>query len=121
ILHQNQTDDPRTLLGQDSRPNPSSNQPTSKVEIVLSAMTTLWTIGLKDQFEQGRRFIETELHLDKIRASDDNKTHKVNDLVSEWLGSLLSCYALTNDTMFRDRAQELAEALEPVYDAGTGW
>ncbi|GBP63539.1 Mannosyl-oligosaccharide alpha-1,2-mannosidase IA, partial [Eumeta japonica] len=37
-----------------------------------------------------------------------------------FVGGLLSCYALTGDGMFRDKAAEVADALLPAFDTPTG-
>lgn len=37
-----------------------------------------------------------------------------------FVGGLLSCYALTGDSMFRDKAAEVADALLPAFDTPTG-
>lgn len=37
-----------------------------------------------------------------------------------FMGGLLSCYALTGDAMFRDKATEVADALLPAFDTPTG-
>lgn len=36
------------------------------------------------------------------------------------VGGLLSCFALTGDAMFRDKAREVAERLLPAFDTPTG-
>lgn len=37
-----------------------------------------------------------------------------------FVGGLLSCYALTGDVVFRDKAAEVADALLPAFDTPTG-
>lgn len=37
-----------------------------------------------------------------------------------FVGGLLSCYALTGDSIFRDKAVEVANALLPAFDTPTG-
>lgn len=37
-----------------------------------------------------------------------------------FIGGLLSCYALTGDGVFRDKAVEVADALLPAFETPTG-
>ena len=37
-----------------------------------------------------------------------------------FVGGLLSCFALTGDTMFREKADHIAEKLLPAFDTPTG-
>lgn len=37
-----------------------------------------------------------------------------------FVGGLLSCYALTGDTLFRDKAEHIAEKLLPAFQTPTG-
>lgn len=37
-----------------------------------------------------------------------------------FVGGLLSCYALTGDTLFRDKAERIAEKLLPAFQTPTG-
>lgn len=37
-----------------------------------------------------------------------------------FIGGLLSCYALTGDVLFRDKAQQIADKLLPAFDTPTG-
>lgn len=37
-----------------------------------------------------------------------------------FVGGLLSCYALTGDTLFRDKAESIAEKLLPAFQTPTG-
>lgn len=37
-----------------------------------------------------------------------------------FVGGLLACYALTGDTVFKDKAVEVADALLPAFETPTG-
>lgn len=37
-----------------------------------------------------------------------------------YVGGLLSCYTMTGDTMFRDKAQYVADKLLPAFQTSTG-
>ena len=62
---------------------------------IVSSMSTLWLMGLMDEFSRGRKWIKHEM------VVDDRGLVKI--------GALLSCYALTGDIMFRDKAQAFAD------------
>lgn len=67
---------------------------------LVGAMSTLWIMGLKDEFEQGRKWIEKEMII------DDRSLTKV--------GSLLSVYALSGDGLFKNKAREIADLYNPT-------
>lgn len=37
-----------------------------------------------------------------------------------FVGGLLTCFAMTGDVMFRDKAQQIAQKLLPAFDTPTG-
>lgn len=37
-----------------------------------------------------------------------------------FIGGLLSCYALTGDPLFKDKAEYIAQKLLPAFDSATG-
>ena len=100
---------------------PLSQKPSSFSEArtpgrtILSAMTTLWIMGLREEFDQGRAWIACELNLESVE-------HPVliQNIVNEYLGSLLSCYALTKDWLFLDKAQQVALAIDKAYRNDSG-
>ncbi|XP_028028990.1 mannosyl-oligosaccharide alpha-1,2-mannosidase IA-like [Bombyx mandarina] len=57
--------------------------------------------------------IETVLELQDSELS-------VFETTIRFVGGLLSCYALTGDTIFRDKAAEVADALLPAFETPTG-
>nr|XP_021206977.2 mannosyl-oligosaccharide alpha-1,2-mannosidase IA [Bombyx mori] len=57
--------------------------------------------------------IETVLELQDSELS-------VFETTIRFVGGLLSCYALTGDTIFRDKAAEVADTLLPVFETPTG-
>jgi mannosyl-oligosaccharide alpha-1,2-mannosidase len=67
---------------------------------LVGAMSTLWIMGLKEEFEQGRKWIEKEMII------DDRSLTKV--------GSLLSVYALSGDALFKNKAREIADLYNPT-------
>ncbi|KAJ6221815.1 hypothetical protein RDWZM_000360 [Blomia tropicalis] len=82
---------------------------------IVTSLSTLWIMGMTEQFDRGRQWIENNLHFNQI-----NQYVNVHDTITQFVGSLLSCYALTDDPMFRDKALEIAERLELAYHPITG-
>ena len=82
---------------------------------ILAAMSTLWIMDLKEEFEQGRQWIDEKLNL-----SNMGKEVVVFRVVTEYIGGLLSCYALTDDLKFVIKAKEMANKLSKVYETSTG-
>src|SRR5699024_2953135 len=86
---------------------------------IVASMGTLWIMDMKEEFAKGREWIKNNLHFDKI-------DHKINVVVAialfcaEYLAPLLSCYALTGDDLFLEKAKLVAKALEPAHRTRTG-
>ena len=88
-------------------------------------MSTFWIMGMTDQFEQGRKWIDNHfkpknLFNGKFTGENLNKKNfgklEFYDKPYRYLGSLLSCYALTKDGMFLKKAIEIAEIWNPNFD-----
>lgn len=82
---------------------------------LVSAMTTLWVMDLKEEFEFGRKWIQEEMD---FNVKDEAII--IFDIVADIIGSLVSCYALTKDWLFVEKAREVADILKQSYDTPTG-
>ncbi|KAF2894512.1 hypothetical protein ILUMI_11640 [Ignelater luminosus] len=82
---------------------------------ILDGLDTLFIMGLNDEFKQGRDWIANDLNIDAL--SSDVSVFEVN---IRFIGGLLACYALTGDTIFRDKAQQIADKLLPAFQTPTG-
>lgn len=82
---------------------------------MVNAMTTFALTGMEAEFEQGTRWVETQLEFEKL-----DKDLSVSRIVSSYIGALLSCFALTWNRIFLDKAEQLALKLEPAYKSETG-
>src|SRR5699024_1692022 len=74
---------------------------------IISGMSTLWIMAqgeplgpLQEEFYRGRHWIETKLNRTKIGS-------KSSQVVTDYVGSLLSLYALTGDQMYLKNAKAL--------------
>lgn len=66
---------------------------------IVAAMSTLWVMDLKEEFAQGKEWIDTNLDLTKF-----NRNLNVFEIITHYIGGLLSSYALSNETMFLEHA-----------------
>ena len=82
---------------------------------ILASMTTLWIMNMNSEFEKGKNWIENQLDLREM-----NRSLVAFDMIPTYIGSLLSCYALTGDAMFLNKAKEIEILLRPVFDSLTG-
>ncbi|XP_045446919.1 mannosyl-oligosaccharide alpha-1,2-mannosidase IA [Melitaea cinxia] len=82
---------------------------------IVDGMDTLYIMGLMDEFREGRDWIAEHFHINEIDTD-----LSVFETTIRFVGGLLSCYALTGDTVFRDKAAEVADALLPAFETPTG-
>ncbi|XP_046392272.1 mannosyl-oligosaccharide alpha-1,2-mannosidase IA-like isoform X2 [Ischnura elegans] len=82
---------------------------------IVDGLDTLYIMGMEEEFNQGREWIANNLDLNNMNA--DLSVFETN---IRFVGGLLSCYALTGDVMFRDKAEHVAEKLLPAFKTPTG-
>ncbi|XP_066139079.1 mannosyl-oligosaccharide alpha-1,2-mannosidase IA isoform X2 [Euwallacea fornicatus] len=82
---------------------------------ILDGIDTLYIMGLNEEFKQARDWVAKELDVDAVVA--DVSVFEVN---IRFVGGLLTCYALTGEVMFRDKAQLIADKLLPAFNTPTG-
>ncbi|CAG0884380.1 unnamed protein product [Cyprideis torosa] len=96
---------------------------------IVDGMSTLWIMGLKDEFERGKEWIRDNLNFKQNRMKrSQSKTLmflqsafvSVFETNIRFIGGLLSCYALTGDRLFATKAEEVATALLPAFNSPTG-
>lgn len=82
---------------------------------IVDGLDTLWIMGLKDRFKDGRDWIEAHLTLDDIKSE-----MSVFETIIRFVGGLLTCYAFTKDEVFLRRSVEIADKMLPAFDTPTG-
>lgn len=82
---------------------------------IVDGLDTLYLMGLMDEFREGRDWIAENLHFNEMDSE-----LSVFETTIRFVGGLLTCYAFTGDTVFRDKAAEVADALLPAFDTPTG-
>ncbi|XP_059056617.1 mannosyl-oligosaccharide alpha-1,2-mannosidase IA [Achroia grisella] len=82
---------------------------------IVDGLDTLYLMGLMDEFREGRDWIAEHFHINEIDSD-----LSVFETTIRFVGGLLTCYAFTGDTVFRDKAAEVADALLPAFESPTG-
>ncbi|KAF4520937.1 hypothetical protein B566_EDAN008912, partial [Ephemera danica] len=82
---------------------------------IVDSMDTLYIMGFMDEFQRGREWIAKNLNL-----SYADKDLSVFETNIRFVGGLLSCYALTGDTMFREKVVHIVDKLLPAFETPTG-
>ncbi|CAG9824004.1 unnamed protein product [Phaedon cochleariae] len=86
---------------------------------ILDGLDTLYVMGLDEEFRQARDWVADELDVDKI-AKDMVADVSVFEVNIRFVGGLLACFALTGDTVFKEKAQQIADKLLPAFNTPTG-
>lgn len=79
---------------------------------IVSSMSTLWVMDMNEQFNSGKVWIRDNLNFSRIIQHIN-----VQHTVTQFIGSLLSTYALTGDDLFLQKAIEIAIVLRPAYES----
>ncbi|KAG8228037.1 hypothetical protein J437_LFUL007207 [Ladona fulva] len=82
---------------------------------IVDGLDTLYIMGMEEEYNQGREWIANNLDLNNM-----NSDLSVFETNIRFVGGLLSCYALTGDVMFREKAEHVAEKLLPAFKTPTG-
>uniref|UniRef100_A0A4W4G2U1 alpha-1,2-Mannosidase n=1 Tax=Electrophorus electricus TaxID=8005 RepID=A0A4W4G2U1_ELEEL len=77
---------------------------------LIDALDTMWILDLKEEFEEAKRWVETELSFSK------NVDVNLFESTIRILGGLLSTYHLTGDTLFLDKAKDIGSRLMPAFN-----
>ncbi|KAM4746523.1 mannosidase, alpha, class 1B, member 1b [Anableps anableps] len=77
---------------------------------LIDALDTMWILGLKQEFEEAREWVATELTFNK------NVDVNLFESTIRILGGLLSTYHLTGDSLFLDKAKDIGSRLMPAFN-----
>ncbi|XP_040180391.1 endoplasmic reticulum mannosyl-oligosaccharide 1,2-alpha-mannosidase isoform X2 [Rana temporaria] len=77
---------------------------------LIDALDTMWILGLKEEFQEARAWVATELTFDK------NVDVNLFESTIRILGGLLSTYHLTQDPLFLDKAKDIGTRLLPAFN-----
>ncbi|XP_040012119.1 mannosidase, alpha, class 1B, member 1b [Xiphias gladius] len=77
---------------------------------LIDALDTMWILGLREEFEEAKAWVATELTFNK------NVDVNLFESTIRILGGLLSTYHLTGDTLFLDKAKDIGSRLMPAFN-----
>lgn len=81
---------------------------------IIDSLDTIYLAELKDLYSKSRQWIESEFRVD---VASEVSAFEINIRL---VGGFLSIYALTNDKLFLDKAQLVADRLLPAFNSATG-
>ncbi|KAJ2790518.1 hypothetical protein H4R20_007003, partial [Coemansia guatemalensis] len=82
---------------------------------LVDSLDVLWLMGLKEEFYRARDFVAgIDFH------NDGGQLAKVFETNIRYVGGLLSAYELSGDSVFLEKAVELADLLMPAFDTPLG-
>ncbi|KAM9321965.1 endoplasmic reticulum mannosyl-oligosaccharide 1,2-alpha-mannosidase isoform 1-T2 [Pholidichthys leucotaenia] len=76
---------------------------------LIDSMDSMWIMGLTEEFAEAKNWVEKELSFNK------NVDVNLFETTIRVLGGLLSCYHLTGDTLFLEKAKDLGSRLMPAF------
>ncbi|KIL61808.1 glycoside hydrolase family 47 protein [Amanita muscaria Koide BX008] len=83
--------------------------------MIIDALDTIQIMGLEDEYKRARQWIADSLSFDR----DEN--FNLFETTIRVLGGLLSAYHLShNDTLYLEKAIDLADRLLPAFDTASG-
>lgn len=101
------------------RPMPEVDHDQKPGYTILAAMTTLKVMGLEKEFSEGRDWILNNSFENRLATT---KQYLIVDWpINAYIGSLMSLYALTGETVYREKAVAVEKILEPAFDNQTGF
>uniref|UniRef100_A0A087XS82 alpha-1,2-Mannosidase n=1 Tax=Poecilia formosa TaxID=48698 RepID=A0A087XS82_POEFO len=77
---------------------------------LIDALDTMWILDLKQEFEEAREWVASELTFNK------NVDVNLFESTIRILGGLLSTYHLTGDSLFLDKAKDVGSRLMPAFN-----
>ena len=81
---------------------------------LIDSMSTLWTMGMKDQFSESVDWIEEHLSFDSVGAVSLFETN------IRVLGGLLSAYDVSGELVLLEKAEDLGKRLMKSFDSKSG-
>ena len=82
---------------------------------IIESLSTLYIMGMKEEFDRARNWIYKEVHFKEICDSVS-----LFEITTRILGGLLGAYALSHDAVFVEKATEVADSLLPAFDTTHG-
>ncbi|XP_020837458.1 endoplasmic reticulum mannosyl-oligosaccharide 1,2-alpha-mannosidase isoform X2 [Phascolarctos cinereus] len=77
---------------------------------IIDALDTMWILDLKEEFEEAKAWVKTELNFGK------NVDVNLFESTIRILGGLLSTYHLSGDSLFLEKAKDIGNRLMPAFN-----
>lgn len=103
---------------------------------IVDGLDTLYIMNLKQQYQEGREWVQQKFSFKNMVRILFKKLKKKYIIINisnfqsaelsvfetniRFVGGLLTLYAFTGDTMYKDKAQEVADKLLPAFQTPTG-
>jgi mannosyl-oligosaccharide alpha-1,2-mannosidase len=81
---------------------------------ITDSLDTLWIMGLKEQFNEGREWVREHLSFNIDRSQSLFETN------IRVLGGMLTCYELSGEKLFLDKAIDLGRRFLPAFNTPSG-
>ena len=81
---------------------------------IVDALSTLWVMDLKEEWAEGRAWVEASL-----RLGDLDQTVRVREAVTDLIGGLLSAYVLSGESLFLGKAVEVLHSIDCAFFTNT--
>jgi hypothetical protein len=81
---------------------------------LVDSLDTLWIMGMKDEFEDAKQWVQNSLTYKKAG------TVSMFETTIRELGGLIAAHEFSGDKIFLDKAEELGKLLLPAFDTKTG-
>ncbi|XP_064473355.1 mannosyl-oligosaccharide 1,2-alpha-mannosidase IA-like [Ornithodoros turicata] len=82
---------------------------------IVDGLDTLYLMGLREEYRRARNWVAENLSIENI-----NSDISVFETNIRFIGGLLACYALTGDTMYKEKADKIAQVLLPAFETPKG-
>uniref|UniRef100_A0A336LEB7 alpha-1,2-Mannosidase n=1 Tax=Culicoides sonorensis TaxID=179676 RepID=A0A336LEB7_CULSO len=82
---------------------------------IIDAIDTLYIMGLTNEYEEAKMWIENNFTLEKYQGYFDTFEGNIR-----LIGSFLSMYGLTQDQMFLEKAKYVVDKILPIFETKTG-
>uniref|UniRef100_A0A2M3YYF6 alpha-1,2-Mannosidase n=1 Tax=Anopheles braziliensis TaxID=58242 RepID=A0A2M3YYF6_9DIPT len=82
---------------------------------IVDGLDTLYLMGMHREFDEARDWVERKFTLENVDA--DLSVFETN---IRFVGGFLTCYALTGDRLFLEKARYVADKLLPAFQTPTG-
>jgi len=82
---------------------------------IVDSLDTLYIMGMEEEFQHAREWLKTNLDMSKMMG--DVSVFETN---IRYVGGLLTAFAFTGDTLFKDKATHIVDKMLPAFNTPTG-